>query len=240
VEILIEKDLFQRGYFWEYYLDLERQFADFLNYVPYLDGNQNVYSFKLANLILSIGAHIDSALKEMLKCREFSEQYSEIIKKIENKGATIIDYYPIAEKYCLSERKVEFKRLPEPEVILPFQDYVKNANETKTPLWWKVYNNVKHEFGLNFKEANLVNAKNALAGAFLINVVHKPAIKKLFSMRVAKPLRRTFDVEYEIGLLEERASFEGLEKILDDTIYPPLYVETPLFFFNYEQSEGEQ
>ena len=194
----------------------------------------------MANLILSIGAHIDSALKEMLKFREFSEKYSEITRKIGKNRATIIDYYPIAEKYCLSERKVEFKRLPEPEVILPFQDYIKTANETKTPLWWKVYNNVKHEFGLNFREANLLNAKNALAGAFLINFIHKPAIKKLYLMRVAKPLRRTFDVKYEMGLLEERASFEGLKKILEDTIYPPLYVETPLFFFNYEQSEGEQ
>jgi hypothetical protein len=49
---------FENGGFWEYYKDLERQFENFLNYVPYLKDNENTYSFRLANLLLSIGAWI--------------------------------------------------------------------------------------------------------------------------------------------------------------------------------------
>ena len=62
---------FENGGFWDYYKDLERQFEDFLVYVPYLEGNEEVYSFKLANLLLGIGAHIDSALKEIAKYSYF-------------------------------------------------------------------------------------------------------------------------------------------------------------------------
>ena len=40
-------DNFEKGIFWELYLDLERQFLDFLEYVPYLPENETVYSFKL-------------------------------------------------------------------------------------------------------------------------------------------------------------------------------------------------
>jgi len=47
------EDNFEKGIFWELYKDLERQFQNFLEYVPYLPGNETVYSFKLLNLILS-------------------------------------------------------------------------------------------------------------------------------------------------------------------------------------------
>jgi len=63
---------FENGGYWEYYKDLERQFESFLEYVPFLDGNENTYSFRLANLILSIGAHIDSAFKEVAKTQPFT------------------------------------------------------------------------------------------------------------------------------------------------------------------------
>lgn len=51
----LRRDKFGNGIFWELYKDLERQFQTFLEYTPYLEGNENVYSFKLLNLILSIG-----------------------------------------------------------------------------------------------------------------------------------------------------------------------------------------
>jgi hypothetical protein len=73
------KDAFEEGYFWEYYMDLERQFMEYLNYVPYLQGNERTYSFRLANLILMIGAHIDSAFKEIAKFPEFSNDYPQML-----------------------------------------------------------------------------------------------------------------------------------------------------------------
>jgi hypothetical protein len=36
------EDRFAEGYFWEYYMDLEKQLVNFLDYVPYLDGNEEV------------------------------------------------------------------------------------------------------------------------------------------------------------------------------------------------------
>jgi len=47
-------DNFEKGIFWELYGDLERQFENFLDYVPYLEANENTYSFKLLNLILRL------------------------------------------------------------------------------------------------------------------------------------------------------------------------------------------
>ena len=37
---------FENGGFWEYYKDLERQFEEFLEYVPYLEENENTSFFR--------------------------------------------------------------------------------------------------------------------------------------------------------------------------------------------------
>jgi len=226
---------FENGGFWEYYIDLERQFENFLEYVPYLDGNEETYSFKLANLILAIGAHIDSAFKEIAMYPNFSSKYPLLVEKVKKGKPTIKDYHDLVIEYELPQRIVKFKRLPERDELKPFEQYKKINDETITPDWWRVYNKVKHKFKKNFDKANLQNTRNALAGAFLLNVVHKPAIIRLFQMRVAEPKYESFIVEYETGAgMPEEPSVEGLVHILKGTIYPPLYVETKLFSFDYE------
>jgi len=47
------KPTFANGGFWEHYKDLERQFENFLDYVPCFEDNENTYSFRLANLLLA-------------------------------------------------------------------------------------------------------------------------------------------------------------------------------------------
>jgi hypothetical protein len=92
------KPNFENGGFWEYYKDLERQFESFLEYVPYLEGNENTYSFRLANMILAIGAHVDSAFKEMARCDMFADKESckEILIRTEDKmGITQVLFVPL-------------------------------------------------------------------------------------------------------------------------------------------------
>ncbi len=225
-------DNFENGYFWEYYMDLERQFIDFQNYVPYLQGNETVYSFRLVNLFLSIGSHIDSAFKEIFRNPDFLKKYSEINKKIVAGKASIQDYRVLEPEFCLSDRNVIFKRLPEQEILYPFKTF-----KQKSPEWWNFYNEVKHEFSVNFAKANFKNVRDALAGAFLINVVNKPAILRLYEYGVAKKKYHEVIVEYKINEYDlVKPNMEIMNKILKDTIYPPLLIETPLFIFDFEKS----
>jgi hypothetical protein len=185
---------FENHGFWEYYRDLERQFEEFLVYVPYLEGNEGTYSFRLANLIVSIGAHIDSAFKEIARYPPYETKYPLILKNAKRKpkkATTIWDYFPLAEELNLSQQKVTFKRLPVREELYPFNQYQKTKNAADEcitcPDWWNVYNSIKHNFKENFKEAKLTFVKDALAGAFLLNVVHKPASVELFKYGLLKP-----------------------------------------------------
>jgi hypothetical protein len=232
---------FDNGGYWEYYKDLERQFENFLDYVPYLEGNENTYSFRLANMILAIGGHIDSVLKKIAEEPSFSSKYPEMlnpkVKKGEHKGGPrdqeLIDYYPISEEYKLYEKIVVFKCLPNREEISPFKEYRKELG--KVPYWWTKYNGIKHQFSVNFKEANLKTVRDALAGAFLLNVIHDPAADRLARYKLLTPkyAPRGFQLIYD--------KFRGKSMhpiyVSDLSSVDPFFIETSLFKYDYEKVE---
>jgi hypothetical protein len=217
---------FENGGYWEYYQDLERQFENFLEFVPYLAGNEKTYSFRLANLLYAIGAHIDSAFKEVARYPEFSTKYPEILGK---RKPSIVDYFPLAEEYKLFQRKVMFKCLPEREQVMPFQQFVKVGNEVKTPSWWQIYNGVKHHFSEEFHKANLRNTRNSLAGAFLLNILHVPAYLRLIECRVVKPS--------QVGVGHYSLN-EGWQEKMKELVEKEQwfgFIETSLFSYDYQE-----
>lgn len=136
-----------------------------------------------------------------------------------------------------------FKKLEGRQIITPF----KPCNpKTKAPDWWDIYNGLKHNLGVNFKEANLKNTLNALGGAFLLNVTHEPSILRLFKYGVLKvehsvshgspleaislsePFLPTKDHEKALQWkLENKKEFKGI-------------VETPLFLCCYREVDWHE
>ena len=174
---------FENGGFWDLYSDLERNFCNFLEYVPYLPGNEKTYSFKLLNLFNSIGGYIDSAFKEMARYsfQDSSETdlCQDILERANNRQgifATSIDIFDTI--YGIKIQKVKFKCLPDREIIVPFSSECHD--------WWGVYNDVKHEVGFNLTKANLKNVRDSLAGAFLLNAIHIPGAIRLRKYGVFK------------------------------------------------------
>lgn len=228
---------FENGGFWEYYSDLERQFTEYLAYVPYLEGNEGTYSFRLANLILSIGAHLDSALKEIGKDSTFSK-YSDMNNPKNLKGKprlqNVFDFYPISEVYSLPTRIVTFKCLPNKDKLEPFKDYNRESGNN-IPYWWTSYNNIKHHFYESFKEAQLKTIRDALAGAFLINAIHKPSRKRLFDNHLLQPKYQQGTTFFE----PYNDSFDGQvmypTRDLRVTYNNPFTLETALFTYDYEE-----
>jgi len=228
---------FENGGFWEYYKDLERQFESFLEYVPYLKDNESTYSFRLANIIVAIGAHIDSALKKIAEDPNFSGKYPEMInpkvKKGKNKGGPrdqeLMDYYPISEEYKLYEKVVVFKCLPYRENVSPFKEYQKELG--KVPYWWSSYNGIKHNFGNNFKIADIKTIRDALAGAFLLNVIYEPATNRLDKYGLVKD-------KYPRSCVKENNFFRGKCRQTKFTAIPDYafdcFIETPLFIYTFD------
>lgn len=169
----------------------------------------------------------------MAKYTEFGEKYPTLLKKIKKREASITDYHVLAAYYKLPQREVKFKRLPTRENIIPFEQYRRVENEkdeerVETPDWWRAYNSVKHRFSKSFEKANLKNTRNALAGAFLLNVCHKPAVLRLFDYNILKPQLRE-------GLHGKKISVtrESVIRMLENQGICPGFTETSLFVFNH-------
>jgi len=220
------KATFENGGFWEFYKDLEKQFEGFLEYVPYVNGNEGTYSFKLLSLILSIGGYIDSAFKEMARFSEFSED--ELCKKIlkrakEKLGIIKSGVEAFDENYGISTKVVTFKFIPKRDYIKPFE-----FTEHK-PEWWGFYTELKHDVGVNLEKANLRNTRDALAAAFLLNTLHTPSVLRLL----------------DYGLMKNKISHrevtpsprnrEVIENMLRKREKINSFIETPVFVYDYEQ-----
>jgi hypothetical protein len=222
---------FENGGYWEYYKDLEHQFESFLNLVPYLKKNEKAYSFRLANLILGIGAHVDSAFKEIFKWSVFSSKYADILRRVNSGKANMTDYRKLEPEYNLSKRKVVFKCLPDRETVIPFRRF-----DTESPKWWRDYNKIKHEFSLSFYKANLKNARDSLAGAFLLNVIHEPASLRLFNYGLLKPKyqpRTIWATTYDTFKGHKMSTEHPKGKQVEDAFT----VETSLFIYDFEKVE---
>jgi hypothetical protein len=120
-----------------------------------------------------------------------------------------------------------FKRLPEREQLMPFQQYVKVGDRVQTPNWWRIYNGVKHHFSENFENANLQNTRDALAGAFLLNIIHTPAYIRLVEYRIV-----TSD---PMGIIE-LTLYAGWQDRIKESVKKDErfgFIETPLFSYKY-------
>lgn len=93
------------------------------------------------------------------------------------------------------------------------------------------YDHVKHGFSENFGEATLKNTRDALAGAFLLNIIHVPAYIRLLEYRVVtvQPKGVGFAVFILSPDWKERMIKEGLKLKRHGVI------ETSLFSYDYRE-----
>jgi hypothetical protein len=223
---------FENGGFWEYYKDLERQFEDFLEYVPYIEGNEKTYSFKLLNIFLSICGHIDSAFKELARYPRFAEIEScqEILRRAEaRQGIIVSGISAFDEIYAIISMTVTFKCLPNRISITPFN--------CEHPEWWNSYNDLKHDLAVNLKKANLETVRDALAGAFLLNVIHEPAALRLFDFGLLKPNYAQGTTFFE-PIFDTFRGRKPQDRPPDcKPVEDAFTIETSLFSFDYEEAK---
>lgn len=134
---------------WNYYLSLEKDLDNTSRYIE-PKGQENVYSFEFAKLLVLSCTELESVLK--LLCYECNGKKAGNIG--EYKGI-ILEKYP---KIVFAE--VNIARWG--ETIRPFEGWDKGSL-----FWWSAYGNVKHNREDNFKEATYKNAVYALSALYI-------------------------------------------------------------------------
>jgi hypothetical protein len=142
---------------WNYFIALERDLEIGSRYVECCEPNFSVYSIEFAHLLFAAASEVDVVAK--LLCQRL--QPSAHRGKINEYCAVLLD---------------EFADLTTTQVLVPRYGLTLTpwADWTigNSPIWWRSYNDVKHERDAHFDEATLKNALNAL-GALLILTHHR-------------------------------------------------------------------
>jgi hypothetical protein len=141
---------------WNYFLALEKDMEAASRYIEFCEANLAVFSIELAHLLFAAASEVDVVAK--LLCEQIAPGASP--NNINEYKTVLLPAVP---------------DLPHAEVFVPryglsFKPWL-NWGGQDNPVWWRSYNNVKHERDAHFHEATLKNALNAL-GALLIVIYH--------------------------------------------------------------------
>lgn len=141
---------------WNYFLAIESDLEKVSRYIEFTQDNFEVYSIELAHLLLTSASEVDVVAKGI--CRLLVEG---------NRARTIKGYRPIITAH-LPPFAQEEVFVPRYDLTLqPWEKWISNDN--LDPLWWRSYNKVKHHRHERYKDANLKNVLNAVAGLLVAN-----------------------------------------------------------------------
>jgi hypothetical protein len=143
---------------WRYLLSLEEDLHQIARFIEPAPENLSAYSSELASMLLAAGSEVD-VLAKMI-CQKVKKESK--AKNIGHYASTIGTAYPSVGNFRVEIPKFGLK-------LHPWENWAKSPRTS--PLWWKAYNQVKHERNAHFNQANLKNTLNALAGLYVL-VLH--------------------------------------------------------------------
>lgn len=138
---------------WNYYIALEQDLAKLARFVEFSEGNFNTYSIELAHLLLAASSEVDVVIKALCNLKNPDKNH----RNINDYKETILASIPE-----LSIEKCYIHRYG--LTLEPWS----NWNGEENPLWWRSYNNVKHQRDAHFPDANLKHTLNAVAALSLV------------------------------------------------------------------------
>jgi len=198
MELCLIKDLpvtihvTSRKLHWNYFVALERNLEAVSRYVEFCEQNFNTFSIELAHLLFAAASEVDVVAK--LICEKINPAAPR--GNINDYKATLLPVIP---------------DLPHTEVFIPryglsFEPW-SNWAGVDNPLWWRSYNNVKHQRDAHFNQATLENALNALGALMIVTFHYYARTLAVPPSTVLAPKDTTQELQPESVLLRLESNF---------------------------------
>lgn len=142
---------------WNYLLAIERDVERLSRYVEFDEENFGCFSIEIARILLTASAEVDVICKQL--CQKVKPTSS--ANNIHQYRDEIVPAFP-----GISEFEVWISRFG--LTMHPWREW---GQPNGVPFWWTAYNRTKHHRHSDFRQANLKNALNAVAGLF-VAVLH--------------------------------------------------------------------
>lgn len=157
--------------FWNYYLELEREYLKIERLIPFDETNYNTFSYKYIELLGTICSDIDVLFKEYMNIKEYTPELDEDNNPIYN----IYQYTKFVENQIPNFKNQEIICYNPKFHNKELHPYI-SLRMGDSPLWWGVNNKIKHHYDTDFrgkkayKHANQICVLNALAALFQLNL----------------------------------------------------------------------
>lgn len=172
---------------WNYFIALEQDLAKVSRFIEFSEANFNTYSIELAHLLLATSSEADVVLKALCNKKNPNKNHHDINDYKDTIKAELPEL--IEEKSFIKRYGLELK---------PWSTWKGEDN----PLWWRSYNNVKHQRDTHFKDANLKNTLNSVAALSLVVLYY---YREVFSVDAFKEVTRR--LEPKSSLIEFQDSY---------------------------------
>lgn len=163
------------NFYWSIYQNIEKEIIDLSNSIHFDDDQLEIYSMKIAELIIRTVVEIESISKELYFSNGGEKENdnnlyfdTDCLNLLENKWSLS------KKEIILSSTNFHFTNF---KVITPLKKSNKRGSSSSN--WQKAYQGIKHNRALNFKKANIKNLLEATASLFLLNVYYKNENYKL-------------------------------------------------------------
>jgi len=151
---------------WERYQSLEKEFLNFLEYVPFSPKHYDVWSYPLVNLFIYVGSSVDSFFKNAIYWESVND-YPKIDEIRADDQHSMKGYREIFQtRYKISNKQIF--ELRNYSAIYPFRDW----SEQRTPDWWRRYTDIKQDRFRNKEQATL---KATIDASRAIFTFHNPS-----------------------------------------------------------------
>lgn len=168
--------------YWNYFLDLEKQFLVTKQFVDFDVANYSAFSLEYLKLMQTVCSEIDVLAKVIAKYHASNfEKYKNV--NIQKWGFIIQQAYPCIENECIIfNQDNEIK----PWTNWRYEKYTNVKQNVsykllvgkQTPKWWSAYNKIKHERTsisingkLNYSRANLGNLVQSFSALYILEVL---------------------------------------------------------------------
>jgi len=124
------------------------------------ESNFDVYGHQIRNLIILAATEVESSLIAILEANDVSPL---------NRHYTTHDYVRLNNFLKLDAYEVSLTHYPWLQPLTPFRQW-DSAKPTKSLSWYDSYNKIKHNREIEFNEAKLIHAINAIVAVHILLV----------------------------------------------------------------------
>ena len=172
---------------WNYFLCLEDDIERLSRWIEFSSENESVYSIELVRLLMTAAAEVDVVAKALCKLIDPKAK----AESINSYQSVLMLAVP-----TLAKASVDL-----PRYGLRFQPWLNWKRPKTPPEWWSGNNKVKHHRSEHFKQGNLRNVLNAVAGLLLLLLLYYGESQRLLATKPRIYVPGAFGLLQDDGLL---------------------------------------